>query len=145
MPEAVDPRTVHLLIGGDGRVRFGVPLERIGRVLEHAQLPTRYRSVNVPRLVGAAQQAPETDRYAEVLDAGPEAHVRLGPSATVREVAADHIEAVPRILEQSASRWGWSSLLSAEQGSGLGLGYVVVLDPARLSAIGAPLTREAAP
>ena len=141
MPEAVDPRTVHLLIGGEGTVRFGVPLDQIGRVLEHAQLPARYRSVNVPRLFGAADLATEIDRYAEVPGPGSEAHVRLGPSATVEEVAADHIEAVPCILERTASRWGWGGLLSEDQG----VRFVIVLDPARLAAIGAPRTREAAP
>ena len=139
MPDAVDPRTVHLLIGGEGSVRFGVPLDRIGRVLEYAQLPACYRSVNVPHLFAAAALDPEADRYAEVPAAGPDTHVRLGPAATVEEIPADRIQAVPRIFDRTAARWGWTGFLSADQGSG----FVIVLDPARISTIGAPRTREA--
>ena len=143
MPDAVAPRTVHLLICGEGAVRFAVPLDRIGRVLEHSQLPTQYRSVNVPRLFAGADLEPEADRYAEVPAAGAGAHLRLGPSAAAEEITADRLQTVPHILARTAARWGWSGILPGDPDAGVVYVYVVVLDPERLSAIGAPLTREA--
>ncbi len=136
MPEALPPPAVNLLIGGEGSVRFGVVLNAIGRVLEHAELPASYRSVNVPKLFGAADLDRMTDRYAEVPAAGADAHLRLGTSTTVEAAPADRLDAVPRILDRTAARWGWSGLwLEGEH-------VVVVLDAARLSTIGATRTRK---
>jgi len=137
VPDPQDPLHIRLLIGGTGAVRFGVDLDTIGRVLEHGELPDRYRSVNVPRLLGTVEADRQGDRYAEVPASGEDAHVRLGPATTVEPVAADRIEPVPRILDRTAARWGWCGLWKEEEQ------VVVVLDAGRLSTIGAASTRGA--
>ena len=140
MPDPASPRPLHLLVGGSGRIRFGVDLDDVGRVLQHDQLPAERRAVNVPRLVGSAEADPERDRYAAVPSAGVDAHLRLGPETTVVTLPADRIEAVPRILERTSARWAWSGLCWEHDH------VVVVLDAARLAMLGAPPSeREATP
>lgn len=136
MPEAGDPGSIHVLIGGSGAVRFGVELERIGRVLEFEQLPARHRSVDVPGLFDTVGLPAEADRYAEVPAAGDDAHLRLGPETTVGQVPTDRLEAIPHILHRTAARWSWHGLWRSDDH------VVVLLDAARLSALGARTERE---
>lgn len=138
MPEAGDPGSTHLLVGGTGTVRFGVELEQIGRVLEYEQLPAPHRSVDVPRLFGTEGLPAESDRFAEVPAAGDDAHLRLGLETTVEQVRTDRVEAIPHILHRTAARWSWHGIWRSDDH------VVVLLDAARLSALGAKTRQEEA-
>lgn len=138
MPEAGGPGSTHLLVGGTGAVRFGVELERIGRVLEYEQLPEPHRSVDVPRLFEVEGLPAESDRYAEVPAAADDAHLRLGPETTVEQVPTDRVEAIPRILHRTAARWSWHGIWRSNDH------VVVLLDAVRLSALGARTVQEEA-
>lgn len=140
MPERSAGEVLDMLVGGAGAVRFAVPLERVGHVEPHDDLPAAYRSVNLPLLFDLPTAADEEDRYARVMGVEGPAYLRLGPVVRVENLSSRRVEPIPPILGASAARWGWAALARTKDGD-----TVVVIDATRLARLGAERRREGAP
>lgn len=119
-----------LLVGGREPVRFGVPVEALGRIREAPELPEARREVDLPRLFDAPTALRAEDRYAEVLGAPEPSYVRLGAVVEPVGLSASLVSPVPSVLRTTAARWAWSALAHVDDG------YVVVVDALRLVRIG---------
>ena len=130
MSEAT-PAPRRVLLGGDGPFHFAVALEHVADVRAQADLPSRRREVNLPRLLDLPEADAAQDRYARVTPLAEPAFLRLGPAVRAVDLPPGTIQPVPRILEVAAARWGWAGLGMHDEE------VIVLLDAPRLARIGA--------
>ena len=122
---------LRLLVGGEGALRFGVPLDKVESVKEWSELDSPRRVVDLPRLFDLPTAEASDDRYAKVEGLDETAYMRLGPSAKAESLPRSRVQSIPMVLGTVAARWGWDSIVAHDDG------VIVVVDPVSLGRIGA--------